>query len=449
MSRFTWILFCIAISSFATPRHLHADDAGASTLFHPPVRLCADGKPVDTGESWGHSGPALADVDGDGLRDLVVGDFSGRFRVYPNIGSRGEPAYGPVKYLVAGGVEAKVPIYCCIGSSPHFVDFDADGKLDLVSGSYDPGECYLFRGMGDGKFNSRETIFDKSGKPVLRRPDLKQTWASFGSWPVMVDWDGDGDLDLLVGTFEGTLFVRLNVGTPRRPVFLAKNITVEADGRELKVPGDPSGHAAPAVGDWDGDGRWDLLCGSEQGSVTFYRNVGTADAPRFLAGVEIVPPHQGTGANELLDADAVPVPGVRGQISVVDYNEDGKLDVLLGDFCTTFTPRSDLMTDERAEMFAIHERHKDAAAGIRRAIAGLRDDFSRRFPGDAVYSDDADIAWEKEFKALRQTKSFAACERSSKSSIAALGKYLVKPDKKGNIYDDATCHGHVWLFLRK
>jgi hypothetical protein len=51
------------------------------------------------------------------------------------------------------------------------VDFDADGIDDLISGSYDPGEIYLFRGEGKGKFKARETITDKSGKPVLRKPN--------------------------------------------------------------------------------------------------------------------------------------------------------------------------------------------------------------------------------------------------------------------------------------
>src|SRR5262249_34501413 len=150
-----------------------------SSIFNKPVRLQADGQLIDSGAEWGHSGPALADVDGDGLRDLVVGDYSGKFRFYRNVGSRSEPRYASPAYLKAGDTEAQVRIYCCIGSSPHFVDFDADGKLDFISGSYDPGECYLFRGLGRGKFSERETIVDITGKPIIRRPDAKRDYASF------------------------------------------------------------------------------------------------------------------------------------------------------------------------------------------------------------------------------------------------------------------------------
>ena len=236
--------------------------------FHKPVRLQADGRVIDTGEAWGHSGPCLADVDGAGLKELVVGDFSGKFRLYRNVGSKQEPKWTSAKYLMAGGKEAEVPIYCCIGSRPHFVDFDGDDTLDMISGSYDPGECYLFRGLGKGEYAARETIVDKSGKPVLRYPDQKQNYQSFGSWPVMVDWDNDADLDLLVGGFDGTMFVRLNTPVKDRPVFDATNLKVQADGKELKVSGDPAGHATPAVVDWDGMAAGTFSLGATAGRCT-------------------------------------------------------------------------------------------------------------------------------------------------------------------------------------
>jgi hypothetical protein len=83
----------------------------ATGIFEPPTRLSAADGVIDSGASWGHSGPWVEDVDGDGRRELVVGDFSGLFRVYRNQGTNGQPRYAAAVDLQAGGVAAKVPIY--------------------------------------------------------------------------------------------------------------------------------------------------------------------------------------------------------------------------------------------------------------------------------------------------------------------------------------------------
>jgi hypothetical protein len=85
--------------------------SASSDLFYPPVRLSAENGVIDHGFCWGHASPWIVDVDGDGLRDLVVGDFSGLFRVYRNLGTNQAPRYAKAVNLQAGGVDAKVPIY--------------------------------------------------------------------------------------------------------------------------------------------------------------------------------------------------------------------------------------------------------------------------------------------------------------------------------------------------
>ena len=80
-------------------------------IFHAPTRLSAADGVINSGASWGHSGPWVEDVDGDGKRDLVVGDFSGLFRVYRNQGTNSAPRYAASVDLQAGGTDAKVPIY--------------------------------------------------------------------------------------------------------------------------------------------------------------------------------------------------------------------------------------------------------------------------------------------------------------------------------------------------
>jgi len=80
-------------------------------LFLPPVRLTAADGVIDSGAAWGHAGPWVEDVDGDRVKDLVVGDFSGLFKFYRNLGTSEQPRYAQGVNLQAGGVDAKVPIY--------------------------------------------------------------------------------------------------------------------------------------------------------------------------------------------------------------------------------------------------------------------------------------------------------------------------------------------------
>jgi hypothetical protein len=79
----------------------------------PPVRLEADGEPINIGKlsSIAHAGPWIANVDGDGDRDLLVGDFPGHFWLFENIGTDEKPIYTSKGKLQAGGEDAKTPVY--------------------------------------------------------------------------------------------------------------------------------------------------------------------------------------------------------------------------------------------------------------------------------------------------------------------------------------------------
>ena len=105
------LVFGILLAAgFGPPLAAHAgtdDDVAPDE----PVRLAAADGVIDSGATWGHCGPWLVDVDGDGVRDLVVGDFSGLFRFYRNVGTNQQPRYAKAVNLRAGGVDAKVPIY--------------------------------------------------------------------------------------------------------------------------------------------------------------------------------------------------------------------------------------------------------------------------------------------------------------------------------------------------
>jgi hypothetical protein len=83
----------------------------ADTLWRnlaPPQLVMDGGEPINV--DVGHAAPAVFDIDGDGKKDLVVGQFDGgKVRVYLNRGSDTDPRFDGFTYLTAGGKEASVP----------------------------------------------------------------------------------------------------------------------------------------------------------------------------------------------------------------------------------------------------------------------------------------------------------------------------------------------------
>jgi hypothetical protein len=337
------------------------------------------------------------------------------------------------------------------------VDFDGDGHLDLVSGSYDPGELYLFRGQGQGEFAARETINDKSGKPILKVPDQKNPVESFGSWMTLVDWDADGDLDILVGTYDGFMFLRRNEGTRKAPSYATTNEWLHVGDKRLRIPGeadDPtggSGHANPVIADWDGDGLWDIVTGSANGGVYWYRNAGRPGEPQLAAPVTLVPAHEGIGYSELLDAERGPKPGIRSQIAVTDYNGDGQLDLLLGDFCTYLHIKNDLSAAERQEFKKVQARQDEAVRGLRASIDALRKQFAEELKGvpRSEWNTPANSEkWQKMYQAMRDSSDYKALNEKYEQAEQALIKFVDRPDKNRGGGPDVP-HGHVWLFRRR
>lgn len=90
-------------------------------------------------EEKGHAAPIFHDWDGDGLKDLIVGGFAGRFRVFKNIGTADTPAFDGYEWLEAGSEVAHIRNFCCVAAGPRMVDINDDGIDDLVAGTYSPG----------------------------------------------------------------------------------------------------------------------------------------------------------------------------------------------------------------------------------------------------------------------------------------------------------------------
>ena len=208
--------------------------------------------------------------------------------------------------------------------------------LDVVTGRYQPPTVYWFRGRKDGGFGPRE-VLQEEGK------DTKFSMATTN----LADLDQDGLLDLVIGDTSGRVLWSRNEGSATAPEFGPRQPLRTLDGgqvREVKVS-----HKSDALPvDWDGDGMLDLLVGDECTDVTFFRGLPVRDSspgePRFAAGVSLftdlpVDPQDGyTEAKEKL-GDHRAVPGYRVRLCATDWNDDGKLDLLLGT-CETL-PKTD------------------------------------------------------------------------------------------------------------
>jgi len=207
------------------------------------------------------------------------------------------------------------------------VDWNNDGKKDLIAGDTQ-GNVWLFLNVGtqqkpelaEGKH------VEADGKPIAaQRKMYKRVRGRAvvdkvipGSHPLakvyskihIADWTGDGLKDLLVG-HDNIIILYKNAGTQSSPRFLAPILIKIPEG---KFPTRPS----PYVVDWDGEGKRDLLAGSEKAKVYFYRNIGTDKNPQLDRGKEL--DLKGPG----FDA------GYRCRIDVTDWNNDGKKDILVG-----------------------------------------------------------------------------------------------------------------------
>lgn len=238
-----------------------------------------DGHAVPILEDW--TGDGLADlVLGDG-GTAVIGT---RVRVYPNVGTASWPEFDTFSYVQAGEEDLYSRGKECescppLGSYPRLVDFNSDGARDVLFGTTD-GNLDLHLNSGTNTAPVYDPVADRLQRynnTTGQHEDFKVVERAF---PAVTDWDEDGRKDVLVGDAIGYITLLRNVGTDAAPAFDTDNsfyLQVAGVGM-LQVP---DWYAAPVVTDWNEDGRKDLLVGNGAGRVVLYANEGLNEAPVF------------------------------------------------------------------------------------------------------------------------------------------------------------------------
>lgn len=261
------------------------------TKDHPqygePTPLATTGPPIDV---YGAPSPNLADFDGDGDLDLICGEFLDRLAYFENVGSRHEPRYAKGRYLSRDGELIRMELQMLQVIA---MDWDKDGDPDLIVGQED-GRVAFVENSGDVR----------DGMPIFERPrffrqESDALKAGVLPTPVGVDWDHDGDDDLLAGDTAGYInFIENLDGDPKTPRWAAP-VHLEAGGETIRIQAGTNGgiqgpceakwgYTVISVADWNHDGRPDIVLNSIWGEVLWYENIGTQSAPKLAPAKPIV-----------------------------------------------------------------------------------------------------------------------------------------------------------------
>ena len=249
----------------------------------------------------GRNMPSFNDIDLDGDLDLFIsvlgGDggiqLSDNFLFYENIDN--SFSLKTTDFMNTIDLNSDV--------APQMVDIDLDGDLDLFVGQdYDTstfpirGRIHFFRNIG----NENQDLFQLEDDSFLG-DDIGNSLV-----PTFADIDSDGDFDLFIGDYNGNIIFYKNIGDSSSMNFIYDSIL---DGI------DSSTYLSPTFTDIDSDGDLDLFVGSNLGTLSFYRNVGSS----FDYSFELV-----TSLFSNIDV------GVRSHPAFIDYDLDGDQDLIVG-----------------------------------------------------------------------------------------------------------------------
>jgi hypothetical protein len=268
----------------------------------------------------------VADMNADGLPDLVTMDVLGYLRIFFNNGSKQEPTFtrGELAGIFLTRTAQKDPTigreYPNARLAPRIflTDMMKSGKKDLIVGNY-LGEVLLVPNAGSAQSPDFKQPPNLSQLVIPTMKDPNKRWGNVFA-PCAWDWNKDGKDDLLLG--EGSysannIHLLINQGSGARPVFDENN-------RFALAYGDGLEQLTPAVVDYNGDGAPDLLVAERSGKIAVYLNTGEEAKPGAL-------PPEIPFTSFIAGAGGSPMSfGGISTVSTGDLNGDGLFDLVIG-----------------------------------------------------------------------------------------------------------------------